>query len=359
MNFSLAEFAKTNKVILIWTAFAGLLYIMKAMFGLVFITYVMCFVTHGLTHKLHRAAGLGRRFMVMVIYLLCLALIAGFLYYFAPSLVRDAKTFTEQMPKTLATIDTWVESNLDDNETLALVSGRIRDLLTPEQMISKGWTTGLRYLERSIHYVSWFFLGLLFSFLIMLDLPKLTRAVRELRFTRLSSVYEETADSVILFAQVVGENFRAQIMVSALNTALTAIGLNLMGIGGVALLCTMVFFCGLIPVLGVFISSIPILLMAVNTGGINLSLWAALMIVFIHLMEAYVLNPHIVSAVMKINPVLTLIILYIAHSLIGLWGMLLGVPISVYIYRQMVVGLPPKNQNGQVSGADNGGADND
>jgi predicted PurR-regulated permease PerM len=158
---------------------------------------------------------------------------------------------------------------------------------------------------------------------------------------------------------VVGENFRAQIMVSALNTILTAIGLNLMGIGGVALLCTMVFFCGLIPVLGVFISSIPIMLMAVNTGGINLSLWAALMIIFIHLMEAYVLNPHIVSAVMKINPVLTLIILYIAHSLIGLWGMLLGVPISVYIYRQMVVSLPPKEVNGlpapegEVSGAAN------
>jgi predicted PurR-regulated permease PerM len=38
---------------------------------------------------------------------------------------------------------------------------------------------------------------------------------------------------------------------------------------------------------------------------------------------------------MHINPVMTLIILYIAHSVIGMWGMLLGVPIAVYIYRKI------------------------
>ena len=59
------------------------------------------------------------------------------------------------------------------------------------------------------------------------------------------------------------------------------------------------------------------------------------MIIVIHLLEAYVLNPRIVSSVMHINPVMTLIILYIAHGLIGMWGMLLGVPIAVYIYRKI------------------------
>ena len=79
----------------------------------------------------------------------------------------------------------------------------------------------------------------------------------------------------------------------------------------------------------------PIVLMAVNTGGIELGLWALAMIIVIHMLEAYVLNPRIVSSVMHINPVMTLIILYIAHSLIGMWGMLLGVPTAVYIYRKI------------------------
>jgi predicted PurR-regulated permease PerM len=77
------------------------------------------------------------------------------------------------------------------------------------------------------------------------------------------------------------------------------------------------------------------------------------MITIIHLIEAYILNPRIVSRVMRINPVMTLIILYIAHSLLGLWGMLLGVPIAVYIYRHLILarrenGLaPPEAANGE------------
>ncbi|MDR1043853.1 MAG: AI-2E family transporter [Candidatus Adiutrix sp.] len=348
MSFDIASFARTNKVILIWTAFGFLIYLLRDMFGLVFITYIMCFITNGLTHWLHRSAGARRRFMVVCIYLLFLALISCFIFFLTPRLVNEAKNFTEQLPRTLVTIEAWVDSNLAENETLAPISDRIKTFLTPEQMIVKGWAMGRGALERSFHYASWFFLALLFSFLIMLDLPRLTRSVRELRFTRLASVYEETANSIILFAKVVGENFRAQIMVSAVNTTLTAIGLQILGVGGAVLLCTLVFFCGLIPVLGVFISSVPIVLMAVNSGGISLGLWAALMIIFIHLIEAYVLNPRIVSRVMHINPVLTLIILYIAHSFIGLWGMLLGVPISVYIYRQLIVGCSPKPKRGLI-----------
>ncbi len=350
MTFSIARFARTNKVFLIWTAFGALLYLMRDLFGLVFITYIMCFIINGLTHRLHRSARIRRRFMVVVIYLLFLAGIAALIFFLSPRLLTEAKNFTEQLPRTLATIGEWTEAQAAANDTLAPIAERIRHLLTPEQMIVKGWALGRGALEKIVHYISWFFLALLFSFLIMLDLPRLVRSVRELRFTRLSSVYAATADSVILFAKVVGENFRAQIMISTVNTILTAIGLHILGIGGAVLLCTLVFICGLIPVLGVFISSVPILLMAVNAGGITLSLWALGMIILIHLIEAYVLNPRIVSAIMHLNPVMTLIILYIAHSLIGLWGMLLGVPISVYIYRQLIIGLKPKSRRNPPTG---------
>jgi predicted PurR-regulated permease PerM len=40
---------------------------------------------------------------------------------------------------------------------------------------------------------------------------------------------------------------------------------------------------------------------------------------------------------LKINPLLTLIILYVGHSLFGLWGVLLGVPVAVYVYRYILM----------------------
>lgn len=340
MTANIRNFARTNKVILIWTAFAALVYLVRDMFGLVFITYVMCFIVHGLTQKLHRQAGLHRRLMVTLLYVLLAAAIGAVIFFVIPRLLAEAKSFTEQLPDTLSTIDGWVEGHLENNESLRPIAERITSMLTPEQMVLKGWAMGKAALERSLHYLAWFFLGLLFSFLIMMDLPRLTRAVRELRFTRLAPFYEEMAGSVVLFAKVVGENFRAQILISLINTTLTAVGLHLLGIQGAVFLCATVFICGLIPVLGVFISSVPIILMAVNSGGVTLALWASVMIVLIHMLETYVLNPRIVSAVMHINPVMTLMILYIAHSLIGLWGMLLGVPIAVYCYRQLATADP-------------------
>jgi predicted PurR-regulated permease PerM len=112
----------------------------------------------------------------------------------------------------------------------------------------------------------------------------------------------------------------------------------IIGTGTIGLLSVVVFLFGLIPVLGVLISSIPIFIVAINVGGFQM-VWAVLvLIVIIHLLEAYVLNPKIVSAVMRINPVITLMILYIAHSIMGVWGMFLGVPISVYFFRQVING---------------------
>ncbi len=337
MDLSVSSFIRVNKVVVIWTAFAGLLYLFRDMFGLIFITFVMCFVTHGLTSRRLRGP-LQRRFLVAVIYALFLLLVICFIVFLVPRLLAEAKNFTEQLPAALATIERWLEAQLLEASGLEPVMDRVRLMLTPEQLIIRGWAMGWGAVEKGFHYVTWFFLSLLFSFLIMLDLPKLARSIRELRFTRAALVYEETVDSVILFAKVVGENFRAQILISAVNTVLTSIGLQMLGIKGAVLLCTLVFFCGLIPVLGVFISSIPIVLMAVNTGSVVLGLWAMVMITFIHIVEAYILNPRIVSRVMHLNPVVTLLVLYIAHSLIGLWGMLLGVPVAVYIYRQLILG---------------------
>ncbi|MDR2724593.1 MAG: AI-2E family transporter [Candidatus Adiutrix sp.] len=347
MDLSLSNFFRVNKVFIIWTAFAGLLYLFRDMFGLVFITFVMCFVTHGLTSSRRFRGHLHRRFLVALIYLLFLLLVVSFIVFLVPRLLAEARNFTNQLPATLQTIEAWLIAQMPEGSGLEPVVDRIRLMLTPEQLIIRAWAVGWGAVERSFHYVTWFFLSLLFSFLIMLDLPRLTRSIRELRFTRASLVYEETVDSVILFAKVVGENFRAQILISAINTVLTSIGLQVLGVGGAVLLSTLVFFCGLIPVLGVFISSVPIVLMAVNTGGVTLGIWAVVMITLIHMLEAYILNPRIVSRVMRINPVMTLLILYIAHSLIGIWGMLLGVPIAVYIYRQLILGGARRENGGQ------------
>jgi hypothetical protein len=45
----------------------------------------------------------------------------------------------------------------------------------------------------------------------------------------------------------------------------------------------------------------------------------------------------------KISPVVTLMILYVGHKLLGLWGMVLGVPISVFLFRHVILGTDAAN----------------
>ncbi len=163
--------------------------------------------------------------------------------------------------------------------------------------------------------------------------------MKSLHDSRLKDFYQETAQPVIRFAYVVGRAIQAQAMIACVNTILTMIGLMILGIPSVALLSLIVFVCSFIPVLGVFISTTPMVLVALNTGGLTLAFGVVAMITIIHIIEAYGLNPLIYGKHLKLNPVLVLIILLIAYHSFGLWGMILGVPVAYYFIHE-VFGVP-------------------
>jgi hypothetical protein len=86
-------------------------------------------------------------------------------------------------------------------------------------------------------------------------------------------------------------------------------------------LSAIVFFCSFIPVVGTFISSTPICLLALQSGGVPTMVLAILLICVIHALETYVLNPQIYGHHMHMNPVLVLIVLTIGGKLFGVWGL--------------------------------------
>jgi predicted PurR-regulated permease PerM len=102
-------------------------------------------------------------------------------------------------------------------------------------------------------------------------------------------------------------------------------------------------------VLGVFISSVPIILIAFNNYGLSHALIALGMIVVVHLLEAYVFNPRIYAARFHLNPVIVLIILLVAHELFGVWGMLLGIPVTHYVLNIAQLPSVPRRKRKKAS----------
>lgn len=184
-----------------------------------------------------------------------------------------------------------------------------------------------------------FLLSLLFSFLIVLDLPKLTRSVQNLRHTKMGFIYEEAAENIEDFGRVLGTALEAQLFIAIANTMLTAVGLWLMGLPSLVFLSTIVFFCSFIPVAGVFLSSTPICLVALQVqpnGGVKLMLIAIGLILLIHFIETYFLNPRIFGHHFRMNAVLVLIVLTVGGKLFGVWGLVLGLPVVNYFFQHAI-----------------------
>jgi predicted PurR-regulated permease PerM len=186
---------------------------------------------------------------------------------------------------------------------------------------------------QAVGILTTFLLALLFAFLIVLDLPHLTASVRDLENTRLRFIYVEAADNIYQFGKVLGHSMQAQFYIACLNTVFTAIGVSLLGMSEhVAFLSVLVFLFSFVPVAGVFISSVPICLIALNTGGAHLMMLGIGMIICIHLVEGYILNPLIYGARLRVNPVIVLIILTVGGKLFNIWGLVLGLPVCIYLF---------------------------
>lgn len=186
--------------------------------------------------------------------------------------------------------------------------------------------------------------ALLLSFLITIDVPRLRAGLEKLAHTRFRHVYWEIKPGLVSFALLIGRAFQAQGMIAIVNSALTWVAIHFLGIQNAAFLCFIVFLCSFIPVLGVVFSSVPIAVMALTQDGgtLMLAVWSIVAILLIHFLETSIFNPRIVGTMLHLHPVLVLAILAICEHFFGVWGLLLGVPVFVYIIRFVILqeGIP-------------------
>lgn len=127
------------------------------------------------------------------------------------------------------------------------------------------------------------------------------------------------------FSKVIG----AQIIVSLINTGLTAVFLLWNGFRFVPVLIMLTFLCGLLPIVGNLISNTLIVFVAFTISP-QMALAALVYLILIHKLE-YFLNSKIIGDRIK-NPMwLTLVGLVLGEKLMGIPGMILAPVVLHYI----------------------------
>lgn len=349
----------------VWGLIAAIIYVLQPFFLLLFLTFVFAYIqAHGVDGLVHR---IGKRWVrAVVVFVVFLGTLVAIGWFLVPHIERQvqsiAEKYTDWIKEADKNIRAFAERNhvadrLPTDFSVGKVIADLLGLFGDEQEGGKVVTNTITFMKGAAGWIfaigSAFLLSLLFSFLIVLDLPKLTRGVRGLAHTKVGFIYAEVADSIYGFCRIVGRAMEAQMVIALCNTVLTAIGLWLIGIGegNLVFLCTIVFLFSFVPVAGVFVSSTPICIAAltqVDGGGIGLMLLAVVIITIIHMIEAYVLNPQIYGHHLRMNPVLTLIILVLCGKLFGPWGLILGIPVVNYVFTEAIRFQQPQAVEGST-----------
>jgi predicted PurR-regulated permease PerM len=399
-TFSLSEFYQRNRRFVIWAILFGLLWLLRDFFALVFLTFVIANLAAPLADFGTRRLRVPHALALTIGYLLFLLVLFAFVRFVVPTVGAELNRMVSNLPTTeqrlieikngvlerhpalREPLEGFLRSALTDeragviNEQLAgerarldLSEAAIADAavgltpLTPPldeyfnrqdrlylnallseqfQVLRHYAPTIVNVLYRGIATVA---LALLFSYLILIDQARIKHGVMRLKNSRIGDFYAEAAPPIVRFGVLLSRAIEAQAAIALLNTLLTLVGLLLLRIPLTAMLSVVVFVCSFVPVLGVLISTTPIVLVALNAGGFGLSLAAIALVVVVHAIEAYLLNPLIYGKHLKLNPVLTLIILYVSYHAFGFWGLLLGVPLARYFIHD-VLGVPYRDRGG-------------
>ena len=135
----------------------------------------------------------------------------------------------------------------------------------------------------------------------------------------------------------------AQITISLINTALTAIFFLAVHMPHAPLLIAATFICGLVPIAGNLVSNTVIVFVAL-TVSLKLAIFGLLFLVVIHKLE-YFLNSKIIGDRIR-NPIwLTLIALIIGERLMGIPGLILAPVVLNYLRVEMLtVEVPARRE---------------
>ncbi len=108
----------------------------------------------------------------------------------------------------------------------------------------------------------------------------------------------------------------------------TLMGLLLLGIKDALLLALFMGIFEILPYIGPILASIPIVLTAMSQGTSKMLL-SLIVVVLVQQIEGNFITPYFTASSTSINPLSALISVFILGSLMGVWGIVLAIPLVV------------------------------
>ncbi|MFC6170779.1 AI-2E family transporter [Loigolactobacillus jiayinensis] len=309
--------------IVVLLAIIAVLYLARSMMSIILLTFIFTFLVLQLVKFIRHWIKIPAPLIVVIIYALAIFLLYSAITKYLPVVAEQTVKMVDSVYKF------YQNPDYDTNQVFKWINSYIKtsDLM---HQFKGGIAVAFTYLTSIGTMGVTFFLSLMLSFFFTIE------SQRMFKFSRLflSSDYAWLFQDIYFFAKKFVNTFgvviEAQVFIALTNTILTTIFLSIMHMPQLPTLAIMVFLLSMIPVAGVIISCIPLALIGYSVGGIQDVVYILILILIIHVLEAYVLNPQFMSSRTKLPIFYTFVVLLIGEHVFGTWGLIVGIPIFTF-----------------------------
>ncbi|MCM3691668.1 AI-2E family transporter [Neobacillus niacini] len=310
------------KRISIFVLLALVLYGLKDMINLILFTFIFTFLMDRLVIFLSRKIPLNRKILVVASYSTIVGLLSYGLVKYLPMIVGEITALIKQI--------TAFYTKKHDNIVLNYLVSRLEEIQI-SSYLERGFTFVISYFSDISTFSLQLLIALLMSLFFLLEKPRLIEFTKKFKTSKIASIYAEIEFFSGKFVGTFGKVIEAQLIIAVVNCVLTTIALWIFGFPQLGGLSIMIFFLGLIPVAGVIISLIPLVIIGYSIGGIMTVLYVFIAIMIIHAIEAYILNPNLMSSKTNLPVFYTFLVLIFSEHFFGVWGLIIGIPVFVFI----------------------------
>ena len=312
--------------LLILLAFATVIYMLRGMVNMFLLTFIFSYLGYTASNYFFSKAKIVNskllKAIIITIYLGILAIATSVLYRYIPVIISELKSIIFQ-----ATV--FLNSTYE-NETLNYIISLIKDFKVTTY-IGDNVDTLLKSITNIGKWGFDIFIAIILSLFFILEKTKISKFTSGFKNSKIGVIYEELSFFGNKFLQSFGKVIQTQITISFINCILSMVLLSILKFPQILGLGFMIFVLGLVPVAGVIISLIPLTIIAFNIGGFKMIVYILILIAILHALESYILNPKLMSQKTKLPVFYTFVVLIVSENLLGIWGLIIGIPIFMFI----------------------------
>ncbi|MCY9548357.1 AI-2E family transporter [Lysinibacillus xylanilyticus] len=324
----MSNFFRSNgfKRFLILAGIAIALYMMRSMINLILLTFIITYLMNQLTTKttkvVRKYVRMGEKAVTVTLYLLLVAGIVAIIYKYLPIV-------TQQITQLFDLIASF-SLNPNDNEIARYLAPTF-EKIELGKYLEQGVDLTLKNITNIGKIILHVFIALILSLFILLEKKRIIEFTAKFKDSKMSHLYDELHYFSKIFIRSFGKVIEAQFIIAAVNCGLSVIALYFMGFPHLIALGIMLFILGLVPVAGVIMSLIPLTIIAYSIGGPMYIVYILIIVMVLHAMEAYFLNPKLMSAKTNLPIFYTFIVILFSEHFLGVWGLIIGIPLFMFL----------------------------